>query len=241
MPNILGIKLSDLKQKQALIEIDDWLRNKKKGYLVTPNPEIILSALKDNVLKNIINQADFSLADGFGLKIAAKLKGQRIKRVTGSDLSLDLLDLAQNNNYKVAIIIWNRGLSNQEDVTISLEKKYPNLDFQVYKSDRIETLDTKLISEINKFHPQLLFVALGSPEQEKIIYNNLAKLESVNLALGVGGTFDFITKKVKRAPHFLRYLGLEWLWRLILQPRRIKRIYRATLVFIYKVLTYKRD
>jgi N-acetylglucosaminyldiphosphoundecaprenol N-acetyl-beta-D-mannosaminyltransferase len=239
MPNILGIKLSDWNQKQALIEIDDWLRNKKKGYLVTPNPEIILAALKDDVLKNIINQADFSLADGFGLKIAAKLKGQRIKRVTGSDLSLELLELAQKNNYKVAIIIWNKGLSSQEDVVISLAKKYPNLVFQVYKSNRIEKLDSDLIREINQFCPQLLFVALGSPEQEKIIHNNLANLECVNLALGVGGTFDFITRKVKRAPYFLRYLGLEWLWRLILQPQRIKRIYRATFVFIYKVLTYK--
>lgn len=240
MAQILGIKLSDLTYQQLLFEIEKGVEKKTKRYIVTPNPEIILAALKDENLKNIINSADFSLADGFGLKLAGLLKNEKIIRITGSDLSLKILALAQEKNYKVAIIIWEKGLSSREEVKEALNQKYPKLVGAVYKSARVSTLDKELIKEINEFAPTILFVALGFPEQEKVIAENLADLKTVKLALGVGGTFDFITKKARRAPKLLRYLGLEWLWRLIIQPKRIKRIWRATVVFIYKVLTYKK-
>ncbi|MDI3496510.1 MAG: N-acetylglucosaminyldiphosphoundecaprenol N-acetyl-beta-D-mannosaminyltransferase [Patescibacteria group bacterium] len=240
MAQILGIKLSDLTYQQLLFEIEKGVEKKTKRYIVTPNPEIILAALKDENLKNIINSADFSLADGFGLKLAGLLKNEKIIRITGSDLSLKILALAQEKNYKVAIIIWEKGLSSREEVKEALNQKYPKLVGAVYKSARVSTLDKELIKKINEFAPTILFVALGFPEQEKVIAENLADLKTVKLALGVGGTFDFITKKARRAPKLLRYLGLEWLWRLIIQPKRIKRIWRATVVFIYKVLTYKK-
>jgi len=239
MPNILGIKLNNLSRKEAINEIGLWLKGNRQGYAVTPNPEIILNSLTDDKLKHIINSADFSFADGFGLKLVGLFKGQRIKRTTGSDLSFELLNLANNNGYKVAIIIWNKGLSSKDDVNQSLKAKYPKLDCLVLESEREESLNDNIINQVNQYLPQILFVALGSPEQEKIMYNNLKLLKSIKFAIGVGGTFDFITKKAKRAPRILRYLGLEWLWRLIIQPSRIKRIYRATFVFIYKALTHK--
>jgi N-acetylglucosaminyldiphosphoundecaprenol N-acetyl-beta-D-mannosaminyltransferase len=103
---------------------------------------------------------------------------------------------------------------------------------------RQKKLSKEIIDIINNFSPAILFVALGFPEQEKLIYQHLSDLKTVKFAIGVGGTFDFITNKIARAPKFLRYLGLEWLWRLLLQPKRLKRIYRATLVFMFKILTH---
>jgi len=238
MVNILEIRLNDLSKLEAKNAISLLLKGERQSYGVTPNPEIILNSLKDKKLKHILNSADFSFADGFGLKIAALFKGKKIKRVTGSDLSFELLNLAMDNSYKVAIIIWCNGLSSIKEVEQSLTARYPKLHSLVLESERAESLDNKIINEINQYAPQILFVALGSPEQEKVIYNNLSQLKTVKFAIGVGGTFDFITKKTKRAPKWLRYLGLEWLWRLIIQPSRIKRIWRATFVFIYKALTY---
>jgi N-acetylglucosaminyldiphosphoundecaprenol N-acetyl-beta-D-mannosaminyltransferase len=239
MAQILGIKLSDLNYQKLLSEIKTGLNRGDKKYIVTPNPEIILAALNDSELKNIINRADFSLADGVGLKIAGFLKGKKIVRVTGADLSFKLLDLASSNNYKVAIIIWEKGLSNLSEVNEALTKKYPKLKFLTIKHSRQDYLASTAIKEINQFSPDILFVTLGFPEQEKIIAKNSLNFPSVKLALGVGGTFDFLTGKAKRAPKILRYIGLEWLWRLIIQPSRVKRIWRATFIFMFKVLTYR--
>lgn len=239
MAQILGIKLSDLNYQKLLAEIKIGLNKGEKKYIVTPNPEIILKSLSDSELKDIINQADFSLADGVGLKIAGWLKGKKITRVTGADLSFKLLSLAHKNNYKIAIVIWEKGLSDIAEVNKSLEKKYPRLKFLTIAHPRQNFLTNEAILKINSFSPDILFVSLGFPEQEKIISKSSFSLPSVKLALGVGGTFDFLTGKNKRAPKILRYIGLEWLWRLIIQPNRIKRIWRATFVFMFKVLTYR--
>ncbi|MCX6729968.1 MAG: WecB/TagA/CpsF family glycosyltransferase, partial [Candidatus Portnoybacteria bacterium] len=82
-----------------------------------------------------------------------------------------------------------------------------------------------VIQKINLAKPDILLVGLGSPKQEEFIYNNLSKMPSVKLAIGVGGAFDFISKRIKRAPMFLQKIGLEWLWRLVIQPKRFRRIF----------------
>jgi N-acetylglucosaminyldiphosphoundecaprenol N-acetyl-beta-D-mannosaminyltransferase len=238
MANILGIKLSDLNQKEALKKISQILEKEGQSYAVTPNPEIILQSLKDKKLAEIINQADFSFADGMGLKLAGLLRRKKIERVTGSDLTPKLLNLAEHKQKKILIILWEKGLSSQKEVQASLIKKYPDLKFLILMAPRQKKLSKEIIDIINNFSPAILFVALGFPEQEKLIYQHLSDLKTVKFAIGVGGTFDFITNKIARAPKFLRYLGLEWLWRLLLQPKRLKRIYRATLVFMFKILTH---
>ncbi len=108
-----------------------------------------------------------------------------------------------------------------------------NSKFKIQNSDndKFYELNEKLISRINNAKPDILLVAFGAPKQEKWIYENLKKMPSVKLAMGVGGSFDFISGKTKRAPLIFQKLGLEWLWRLVLEPRRIKRIYNATVKF----------
>ena len=236
MPEILGIKLSNLKSEKALEKIIAFLESGGNHLVVTPNPEIILTAQTDQEFFNILNAADLSLADGFGLKIAALLNGQRLTRVTGSDLTLKILELALKRRERVLILNWERGLSNNLEIQNILLEKYPGLRVLVLDCPRSDSLALEINTKIKDFNPSILFSALGSPEQEKIIYRHLSDWPSVRVAIGVGGSFDFLTGKIKRAPLTFRRLGLEWLWRLIQQPTRLKRIYRATFVFMFKVI-----
>ncbi len=236
MANILGIKLSELSAPETLNKIEGFLQDDKQHYIVTPNPEIILSAHEDEEFFYILNKADLSLADGFGLKIAGKLLGVKVQRVTGADTTFALLGYAARNNVKIAIINWENGLSTKEEILQAISKKFPGLDATAFDAPRNLELAPSLIKNINDLSPQLLFCGLGFPYQEKVIYHNLKKLPSVKVALGIGGSFDFLTGKARRAPSLWRHLGLEWLWRLIIQPKRYRRIFRATMVFAIKVI-----
>ena len=242
MANILGINFSELNKEATLKKADDFLNGDRGYYIVTPNPEIILAAHKDEEFFYILNQADLSLADGMGLKIAAWLMAEKIYRITGADFTIDLLALAERKGYKTLILNWSKGLSNSEDINISLKDKFPNLNFLVISIERNIFLSNEVIDEINAYSPSLVFNTLGFPYQEKLMYHNINKLKSVHLMLGIGGSFDFISGKIKRAPKFLRDLGLEWFWRLLNAShykdslKRVNRIYRATFVFMAKVL-----
>lgn len=242
MTNILGINLSELSRVEVLKKIADFFRDGKQHYIVTPNPEIILASGKDEEFFYILNEADIALADGFGLKMAGWLFGVNIPRVTGSDTTVDLLKIASENGTKVMILNWENGLSQPDDIKIALDYKFPGLIFSVLNISRDKFLSNENIEKINQFAPTILFNTLGFPYQEKSIYHNLSKLPSVKVALGIGGSFDFITGKARRAPKIFRSLGLEWLWRLIISffgknsGKRVKRIYQATFVFLWQII-----
>jgi len=242
MANILGINLSELDKQAALKRADEFLNSDTAHYIVTPNPEIILAAHKDEEFFHILNQADLSLADGIGLKIAGWLTQEKIYRITGADFTLDLLTLAAQQGIKTLILNWSEGLSSIEDISSALKNKYPGLDFLVLNIAREKILSDEIIQKINNYSPKLVFNTLGFPIQEKLMHHNIKRLPSVRLMLGIGGSFDFISGQIKRAPQFMRYLGLEWFWRLINarhyknSAKRIKRIYNATFVFMFKVL-----
>jgi len=236
MVNILGINLSTLNRTELLSRLDSFLNSGKSHYLVTPNPEIILRANKDEEYFFVLNSADLAIADGFGLVLAGLLRGQIIPRITGSDLTPLLLKKAEQEQIKTLIINWDSGLSKAEDINTTLKTLYPKLVFKVIDTPKKINLTAEEREQINSFEPALVFTALGAPYQEKLIWHEIKNLPSVRLALAVGGSFDFLTKKIKRAPRLMRRLGIEWLWRLISQPQRINRIWQATVVFGLKVL-----
>ncbi|MEI6529064.1 MAG: WecB/TagA/CpsF family glycosyltransferase [Candidatus Falkowbacteria bacterium] len=242
MVNILGINLSEFSQTEVLKKIADFLKDNKQHYIVTPNPEIILAAHADEEFFYVLNQADLSLADGFGLKIAGFFFGENIPRVTGADITIELLKFSSENKTRVMILNWEKGLSQINDIKNSLNQKFPGLIFDVINISREKFLNDEIINKINLYSPAILFNTLGFPYQEKLMYHNINKLASVKVALGIGGSFDFITEKIKRAPKIFRALGLEWFWRLANafnyqnSGQRIKRIYRATFVFLAKVI-----
>jgi N-acetylglucosaminyldiphosphoundecaprenol N-acetyl-beta-D-mannosaminyltransferase len=239
MVNILGINLSALNQVATLKKVQEFLNDGRQHYLVTPNPEIILQAHQDEELFYILNQADLTLADGFGIKLAGIITGHNIPRLTGADLTLDLLELAREKKLKVAVLNWEEGLSKNTEITEALAKKYPGLEILALDYTRDRAPSRELLEKINAFQSTLFFNTFGAPAQEKFIYHNLEKMPSVKIAIGVGGAFDFITGKTRRAPKIMRQIGLEWLWRLIRQPQRVKRIYNAIFVFSWVLLRSK--
>jgi N-acetylglucosaminyldiphosphoundecaprenol N-acetyl-beta-D-mannosaminyltransferase len=236
MANILGINLSELSFKETVEKISGFLNDKNQHYIVTPNPEIILFSHQDEELFYILNKADLALADGVGLQFAARLNGVKIPRVTGADLTIELLKRAAQQGIRVLVLNWQGGLSKKEEIGQALSNKFPGLSCRVIDIDRDKFLAPEIIEQINAWQPALLFVNLGFPFQEKVLFHNLKKLTSVRVGLGVGGSFDFLTGHADRAPRILRIVGLEWLWRLIKKPSRWKRIYNATIVFLGKVL-----
>jgi N-acetylglucosaminyldiphosphoundecaprenol N-acetyl-beta-D-mannosaminyltransferase len=236
MANILGINLSELSPAATLARAAEFLTGESQHYLVTPNPEIILASHHDEELFYILNKADLAPADGFGLQLAGWLLGYQIPRVTGADLTIQLLELAARQKIKVLILNWRDGLSSAADLGQALTVKFNGLDFLVIDIERDKFLSPEVIKQIQTYAPALLFTTLGFPYQEKILFHNLENLPTVRLGLGVGGAFDFLTGRAIRAPRLLRQLGLEWLWRLIKQPARWRRIYQATVVFTGKML-----
>lgn len=234
--DILGIKISRTDREQALESIKDFLRSQKTNTVITPNPEIILKAIKDEELFFIVNSADLALPDGFGLKLAALLSGQRLKRVTGADISKDILEIAEKKGSRVAIINRKDGLSSKTDIDKAIKYNYPKLEFL---SENLDINARELSRDFLDFKPEIVFVNFGAPHQEKFIHHVLGGVKDVRVALGVGGSFDYITGQAKRAPKLLRTIGLEWFWRLLLKPSRIGRIFNAVFVFTFKFLRHK--
>lgn len=226
---ILGIRINNL----SLKEVESHFFNQKRNFVVTLNPEIILTAQKDEEYFYILRQADYSLVDGFGLKLASLVLGKNVKRLTGADLSIHLLNLAQKRAYKVIIINNETGLSSKKDIEKSLKLKWPDLNFSVIDRNKEDLYLTDTLEA------DILLVNFGAPYQEKFIYHNLEKIKNLKVAVGIGGSLDFISNRIKRAPKIFRALGLEWLWRLLLQPKRIVRIFQATIVFSCEFLKWR--
>ncbi len=234
MVNILGIRVSRLSPKKIQSLLQQWLEEDAPRFIATPNPEIILAAQKDEELFHILNQADLAPADGFGLKVAAWNKGTRLHRFTGADMTRFLLQQAQARKLRVTVVCWQDGLSRGQDIAKALERIFPDLKHQELAMERKNDLSPENLAKIISFRPDILFITLGSPWQEKLAFHHYRQIPGLRLALGVGGSFDFITNKIKRAPLAIRKMGIEWLWRLAKQPRRLRRIFNATIVFTYK-------
>ncbi len=242
--SILGVNISVIDRAAALKRIGEYLRGSGQHFLVTPNPEIVLAANQDEELHHILNKADLSLMDGMGLKLAARLKGVSAPRVTGADLVPELLTLAEEKGLRVLVVNWRDGLSSAADIESSLKGRYPRLDLAVQSVDRFgRDFDPAAAGQA-----AVMLVTLGAPYQEKFIYHNLKKVPSLRLAAGIGGALDFLSGKVKRAPKFMRLLGLEWSWRLFQKPagsqgqavyRRYRRIWRAVFVFMWRFLVWQ--
>lgn len=194
---------------EALKIIEHWIWNPGKHYIVTPNPEFLVTAQKDPVFKKILNEADLSIPDGAGLKLSGKINPDLIgvkNTVTGTDLMEKLIELSAEKGFAVGLLGGRNGVAEQ--TAERLKKKYSGL--------KINVVNEKLIPV------DILFVALGAPKQEKWIALNLSKIP-VKVAMGVGGAFDYLSGRIPRAPRWIRKLGLEWLFRLMIQPWRIKR------------------
>ena len=241
---ILEVKIDELTKEQALEKAREFLISNQSHKIFTPNPEMIVDAQNDSEFKEVLNSGDMNLCDGFGLWLAT---GRRVERISGVDFMLDLCALAERKGKSIYLL----GSSCEEVVKKTaevLQIKFPLLKIVGYNKGHDITKhgtwnmeqNEDVLYNIITTAPDILFVAFGHGKQEKWIHSNLRDLPSVKIAMGVGGAFDFISGKIKRAPKFIRKIGLEWMWRLLREPKRIKRIFKATFVFLYLLARRKR-
>lgn len=247
---IMGVKISELNRKKVLEKIQDFLLSNKQYFIATPNPEIILGAMKDEELFIILDRADLQIPDGIGLKFAAWTMFKNLKIYSGADLVQDLLKIAEEKKYKVVIVNWKDGLSGREEIESALKKRNPGLEFLVIDSSR-DFKDAGNFEKLKTYAPQIIFCAFGSPQQEKFIFHYLKKLPSARIGIGVGTSLDYVSGAIKRAPLLIRKFGFEWLWRLlkillvknkdvkIYKTKRIKRIFNAVIVFPLQFLKWR--
>ena len=231
---ILGVRVDNLGRKEILEKVEVFLSESKFHQIATVNPEFILQAQKDAEFKNILNSCALNVADGMGIWFAFLRFGKFLKcRMTGIDLMMEILKLAEQKNLKVFLAAGSGGLSTWEEAAKAINKTFPSLTVSGANLDKTTT-GSSFNTTDSGINCDILFCNFGAPFQEKFL--NSLKSDKIRLAMGVGGSFDYITGKIKRAPKFLRNVGFEWLWRLIQQPKRWKRIWNAVIVFPIKII-----
>ncbi|HHW57114.1 MAG TPA: WecB/TagA/CpsF family glycosyltransferase [Clostridia bacterium] len=236
--DIFGVPIDPVTMTEALEILSGFLRESKLHIVATPNAEIVMMAQKDREYMEILNNTDLNVPDGSGIVFASKVFKKPLKeRVAGFDLMMEFIKNISSKNVKIYLL----GAKPEivEQARINLRKLYPAIKIVgTHDGYFTENEEEKIIDEINSSGAEVLFVALGAPKQEKWIYKNRGKLK-VKIAMGVGGSFDVIAGKAKRAPYLYRKLGLEWLYRLIQEPWRYKRM-MALPKFAFKVLFYRK-
>ncbi|MED3759855.1 WecB/TagA/CpsF family glycosyltransferase [Peribacillus frigoritolerans] len=198
------------------------LMNQEKTFVVTANPEIVEYANEHRDYKDIIISADYITPDGVGIIMASKWLNQPLQeRITGFDLMNELFRVADEKALKVYLLGAEENVI--EAAALKVKELYPGLELVGYNHGYIDIKDDTLPKSIAELEPDIILTALGFPRQEKWVSRHYA-LFNKGLFMGVGGSFDVLAGKVNRAPVFWQKMRLEWLYRLIQQPSRWKRM-----------------
>ncbi|NLM21037.1 MAG: WecB/TagA/CpsF family glycosyltransferase [Peptococcaceae bacterium] len=217
--DILGTRIDLLNLQESMSRIFRAVASGKKLWIVTANPELIYRGAKDKKLQATISSADFILPDGIGVVWAAHLFGaEKVERVTGIDLTLKILEEGQQHRWRIFLLGSKPEIVKK--AVYNLRQKYPAIDFAYHHGYFSPEEEPAVLEKIERFAPHILLVGLGAPKQE---YWNAAYKGSAQIRMGVGGTIDVLSGEVKRAPQFFRAHNLEWLYRLVSQPARIRR------------------
>ena len=231
---ILGVGINNLSLSETLeYLLKNIPKREKKLFLTTINSEILVASYRNAKFRDVLNSSDLALIDGVGVMKAANFLGFRVKqRIAGVDLVQIICREVSKRPITVGFV---GGRQNVAEIAVScLKNKYPGLKvaFAIQELSDFEAKSKNLKCDI-------LFVALGHEKQEFWISDNLSKID-VGVAMGVGGAFDFISGRVRRAPKIVQDMGFEWLFRLVLQPWRIRRqsslIYFVLLILKEKLL-----
>ncbi|MCA9912257.1 MAG: WecB/TagA/CpsF family glycosyltransferase [Anaerolineae bacterium] len=223
---ILGLPVDRITYEDWLGLVGQWVQRRDRVYHVcTTNPEFMVIAQKDVNFANILRRADLCLPDGVGLMLAAQvLKTPLIERVTGSDGILALSEAAAANGWSLFLLGAAEGVA--DEAAGILQETFPGLRIAgTYAGSPAPEEEDAIVAMVNAAQPDLLLVAYGAPQQDKWIARNSPRL-NVAMAMGVGGSLDFVAGRVPRAPEWMRRYGLEWLYRLYKQPWRIRRMLR---------------
>lgn len=196
-------------------------------HIATVNPEFLVLTQKDPSFKKLLQNTDLRTIDGFGITwLSQWLYKQKTERITGVDTAEILCEWAEKNKLSVFFL---GGFGVAKKAAAIKKKQYSNL----LVAGAIDGNPHELSPEIVKAQPDIIFVAFGCPKQEQWIAQYKDQIPNLKIAIGIGGTFDFWTEKMKRAPKWMQKIGIEWLYRLIQEPKRIKRIWNAVVVFSF--------
>lgn len=231
--DILGVGFDSVTAQQAVLRAFEMISANEKTYIVTPNPEIVWVARRDTKLSAAINGAGLVLPDGVGIILAARILGTPLRsgRVPGIDFAAALFEKMAGAGGRVFLFGAKPEVAFEAGQKLS--EKYEGLVISGTADGYFED-DGPVIEQINSAKPDLLLVCLGAPKQEFWMAENIGRLR-VPLCIGLGGALDVFAGKAKRAPVFFRKLGLEWLYRLIREPYRIKRMIKLPL-FVFVVI-----
>ena len=220
---IFDLKIHAVDYPEALEKIGEFIRLKQPGWAVCINPEKAVKASQDQALKDLLNQGTLCLADGTGIILAAKvLRDKHLKRVTGIDLMKAVVKEAWEQEYSIFLLGAKPGVA--EDVAGKWQDMYPGLKVVGVHHGYFSAAEEEKVREnIGESSPDILLVALGSPRQENWITAHLDQL-GVPFLMGVGGSFDVEAGHIIRAPLFWQNIGMEWLYRLLKEPSRMRRM-----------------
>lgn len=244
MLKILDVRVDDLNLEEILDKVKKAVDSSNKMQIITLNTEMIMKTQSDNNFKNVINSAGLVVPESSGVVIAATYQAdnsslsivklirsgiktvfsrndpQHIERIPGIDLVTSLAGLCEEFGFHLTLLGGHIGVA--EKAAANLKSKFNKLNVNAIYGGDLGKDDVNILQEVKNTRTDILLVAFGHGKQEKWIAENLGKIDA-KVAVGVGGSFDFLAGEVKRAPEWLRKAGLEWTFRLFVQPWRIKR------------------
>ncbi len=222
--NLLNVPVHPVTMSQTLSVVERFVAHPTLKQIATVNPEFVMAAQKDDNFMTVLQQAKLCIPDGVGLLWAARILGEQLpERVAGSELVYHLAELAAKHGWRLFLLGAGPGIA--EEAAAVLQKQFPALTIAgTYAGSPDPAENESIVARINNSTADLLFVAYGAPNQDKWIARNRETLTTVRVAIGVGGSLDFITGRSVRAPQWLQRLGLEWLYRLFREPWRWRRM-----------------
>ncbi len=236
--SILGIPIDNVTEDDAMERIAALLEAGGPHHVVTTNPEFVMEAQHNATFREVLFNADLSVPDGFGLLLAARWLGTPLRgRATGVALSNRIAALAAERGYRLFLLGAAPGVA--EEAAAVLTRRHPRLTIAgCYAGTPHPRHEPFLRQVIAAARPHILLVAYGHPNQDLWIARNQPALQ-IPLAMGVGGVFDYLSGRVPLAPAWVRRIGLEWLYRLVRQPRRWRRIVVAVPLFLWNVVWHR--
>lgn len=233
--HLLGVPIDPVTREEACDRLLEFLRSGSQHHVMTPNNEMIVQAQKHPLFMSVLQSTSLNIPDSTGVVLGARVLGSHLpERVTGVDTVLRIADRL-TPDLRVFLLGAAPGVAEEAARILSLRNAQLTI-VGAYAGSPDAEEEASIVDRINTAAPHLLLVAFGSPEQDLWIHRVLHKLPSVRVAMGVGGTFDFLAGVQVRAPRWMRRIGLEWLWRLLRDPRRARRIAQALIVFPWLLL-----
>lgn len=243
---IFGVRLDEVASREELERACiGFLEGDRTRRIFTPNPEILLRARDDPSYRELLNTADLALPDGTGVALVESLLARRrVRRWPGVEIGALVVRLASDRDLPIAFV--GGSATAAERAAAEWRRRVPSVGIHLAGSGvpidddgraRPGARDGEIVGDLQRAAPAVVLVGLGAPKQERWIAEHAEDIPSARILIGVGGALDMWAGRLRRAPRLLHRVGLEWAWRLALEPGRFPRIVRATVVFPFRALT----